>query len=163
MAGTYARAEIERRFRLATVPDQLINPRAINDRYLHGTRLRLRVVSESDGTVTRKLGHKVPMLGSVSAVMHTSLYLDENELNLLSALPADSLVKTRHWVADAPGWAIDVFDGVLRGLVTAEIECARVGEAVSCPWAGVDVTEDIRYTGAQLAQLNPWQAAALLG
>ena len=54
----YARVERERRWLLGSTPGLSGSPMEITDRYVLGTRLRLRevVVGES---VVRKLGHKV--------------------------------------------------------------------------------------------------------
>ncbi len=51
--------ERERRYRLASLPKEVITTMEIVDWHVTGTRLRLREVHESDGTVIRKLGHKV--------------------------------------------------------------------------------------------------------
>ena len=52
----YARVERERRWLLASAPELGSGPMDITDRYLVGTRLRLREVTEG-GSVVRKLGH----------------------------------------------------------------------------------------------------------
>lgn len=53
----YAIVERERRYLVAAIPDGVTTVRTIIDRYLPGTRLRLREVIEADGTITHKLGH----------------------------------------------------------------------------------------------------------
>lgn len=61
--------------------------------------------------------------------------------------------KTRHFV-DYGGytWEIDVFEGVNRGLVIAEIELERVdAEFPRPPWAGAEVSDDPRYYNVYLA------------
>ena len=45
----------ERRYLLARLPEGVTSSKDILDRYVTGTRLRLREVREGDGTVTRKL------------------------------------------------------------------------------------------------------------
>ncbi|GMA18392.1 hypothetical protein MM440_08690 [Arsenicicoccus piscis] len=55
----YAIVERERRYLVAAIPDGVTTVRTIIDRYLPGTRLRLREVIEADGTITHKLGHKI--------------------------------------------------------------------------------------------------------
>ena len=42
-----------------------------------------------DGTVTRKLGHKVRLTGGPAEVASTSLYLEDEKRALLSALPLE--------------------------------------------------------------------------
>jgi CYTH domain-containing protein len=152
----YAHVERERRWLLAGVPALPADARQVRimDRYLHGTRLRLREVTGSDGTVIRKLGHKVRIGNGAAAVAHTSLYLDEAEWDLLGSLPADVLRKTRTLVVHHGGQvAVDVFEG---GLVLAEID---LGDG---PWRDLpatydvvrEVSQDERFTGAALASLG---------
>jgi hypothetical protein len=62
MATKYARPERERRWLVAKLPDMslAIDARLINDRYLFGTRLRLRCVTPLAGGAPKyKLGQKV--------------------------------------------------------------------------------------------------------
>jgi len=56
----YAVMERERRFLVSKLPDVAHQRRRIMDRYVTGTRLRLREVVTEDGTVTRKLGTQSP-------------------------------------------------------------------------------------------------------
>src|SRR3954468_17703646 len=56
--GRYAHVEVEQRWVVASVPDDARPVASILDRYIHGTRLRLRR-SESDEGVVYKLGQKV--------------------------------------------------------------------------------------------------------
>lgn len=86
--GQYARVEGERRFLVRALPDGVVESVRITDHYLEGTRLRLRQVEAPDGTLVRKLGHKVRTAAGPGEVAHTSLYLDETEWQLLTALPA---------------------------------------------------------------------------
>ncbi len=55
----YAVVERERRYLLASLPEGVTSTYLIVDRYVTGTRLRLREVRDEAGTVIRKLGHKV--------------------------------------------------------------------------------------------------------
>ena len=150
----YAKVERERRWLLAGVPDLPADARTtrIVDRYLIGTRLRLREVTEADGTVVRKLGHKVRLGDDAAEVAHTSLYLDDAEWDLLVPLPADVLSKSRTLVPH-DGWtvAVDVLRG---GLVLAEIDIGD-GPVRDLP-ASYDVVREVtgeeEYTGAALAR-----------
>ena len=104
----------------------------IRDRYLIGTRLRLREVTDADGTVVRKLGHKVRLGDGPGEVACTSVYLDDTEWDLLAALPADILEKRRTVIpVEGGAVAVDVFGGHLVGLVLAEIDSQ--GRAVHRP------------------------------
>ncbi|MBK9130981.1 MAG: CYTH domain-containing protein [Gammaproteobacteria bacterium] len=63
--------------------------------------------------------------------------------------------KTRHFV-DYGGyvWEIDVFEGVNRGLVIAEIELDHEHAEFPRPsWVGAEVSDDPRYYNVYLAQI----------
>ena len=123
----YARVERERRFLVAEVPEGVIEVRQIVDHYLEGTRLRLREVINSDGTVIRKLGHKVRLVPGPHEIACTSVYLDDQEWELLRALPSRALRKTRNIVErDGVRLAVDEFDD---GTFLSEIDD---GEAAPC-------------------------------
>ncbi|NNL67680.1 MAG: hypothetical protein HKP30_15625, partial [Myxococcales bacterium] len=92
----YAKIEFERRFLLAEIPaglDAAAGFRRIDDRYLRGTSLRLRRVSDSRGSVIeRKLNQKLPHDPPRSGLrIVTSVYLDAIDFELLAQLPADTL------------------------------------------------------------------------
>jgi CYTH domain-containing protein len=121
--GKYARVERERRFLLAEPPvaAAVVAIRRITDRYLTGTRLRLRRVERADdGSVTYKLTQKVPAdrPGPVQGLI-TNTYLSRAEYDLLATLPATRLAKTR---LSVPPLGIDLFDPPLHGLILAEAE-----------------------------------------
>jgi CYTH domain-containing protein len=148
----YAHIERERRWLLAAVPGLPDDARRleITDRYITGTRLRLREATEGS-IVTRKLGHKVRLGGDAAELAHTSLYLDDAEWDVLVALPADVLTKTRTLVPyDDTTVAVDVFTS---GLVLAEID-AGDGPTRDLPAAYEvlrEVTGDEAFTGYALA------------
>ena len=150
----YAHVERERRWLLAAVPELPPDARrlAIVDRYIRGTRLRLREVTEADGTVVRKLGHKVRLGDDASEVAHTSLYLDQAEWEVLAALPADVLTKTRTLVEnDGTTVAVDVHED---GTVLAEIDSGDGPVRELPPAYDVvrEVSDDEAFTGAALAR-----------
>ena len=149
----YAVVERERRWLLAAVPALPTDARRLTivDRYLTGTRLRLREATEADGTVVRKLGHKVRTGGDAREIAHTSLYLDDAEWDLLATLPARTLTKTRTLVPTSEGHvAVDVH---ADGTVVAEID----GDGdLPGDWAVLrEVTDDEAYTGGALARRSP--------
>ena len=86
----YAVVERERRFLVSKLPDVAHERRHIVDRYVTGTRLRLREVVTEDGVVTRKLGHKVRLGEGPHEIACTSLYLDDGEWDVLRAPGEDS-------------------------------------------------------------------------
>lgn len=172
----YARPEVERRFLLATVPAGLPVGRLLVDRYLPGTRLRLREVREAGGEVTRKLGQRVREGTGPGRVWHTSVLLDEAEWALLSGLGGHPLVKARHtvWLDDDDlTVAVDVLAGRHTGTVLAEVDLHgrdRAEEAdltSALAAAGLDVVREVTreedYTGGGLAAgatAGTWEVTA---
>jgi CYTH domain-containing protein len=154
--GKYARIERERRFLLAEPPPVLAAPRRITDRYLMGTRLRLRRVEysgdqASDYKFTQKISAGRP--GPVQGLI-TNTYLSRAEYDLLAALPGAVLAKTRF---SAPPLVIDIFDPPRHGLVLAEAEFSTDDAALSFlppPHCIAEVTSDTRFTGGRLAQAH---------
>jgi CYTH domain-containing protein len=78
---------------------------------------------------------------------------DALELIELSVTPR--VRKTRHYVRDIKNqvWEVDVFKGVNRGLVMAEIELPSAKTIVTLPaWIGTEVSHDKRYANTYLAE-----------
>jgi CYTH domain-containing protein len=151
----YARLEDEQRFVVGELPGSLAPPRLIEDRYVLGTRLRLRRVSDGD-TAVNKLGHKVPVAPDApSAVWHTTMYLDDAEYALLAGLPSATITK-RRWTLHS-GASGDEFLGELAGLLLVEGD-----RPVATPPGGVEVTDDSRFCGGTLATLSGPTAVAFV-
>lgn len=147
----YAVVERERRFVVRRLPAGVTETREIVDRYVTGTRLRLRVVRHGDGTVVRKLGQKVRLGEGPAEVACTNLYLDEAEWALLEALPARVLRKRRH-VVERDGVVVAV-DEHEDGTLVAELDDGDRSPAPVPAWLDVvaDVSDDEAWTGAALA------------
>ncbi len=148
----YAVVERERRYLVARVPDGTVRTKEIVDRYVLGTRLRLREVREEGGTVVRKLGHKVRLEDGPGAIACTTLYLDDQEWAALQDLPAAVLRKRRHLVhRDGLVVAIDEHED---GTLVAEIDDGDRPSSAVPAWLAVveDVTGDERWTGGALAR-----------
>ncbi len=163
--GRYAWPERERRFTVLGDVPGLHDPRTIEDRYLDGTRLRLRHVRVWDQSVF-KLTQKVRTRAEDPAeVAITNTYLDRAEYDVFAALPAAVLRKTRSLVTHGHvSFAVDQFEGPLAGLVLAEVEVEEVDAVIDLPaWIGREVTRDDRYSGASLARSGAADLAALLG
>jgi CYTH domain-containing protein len=83
-------------------------------------------------------------------------YLIAPEYELLRALPARELVKTRyHLPLDGHWWSLDLFEGPLAGIELVESEAddaAALAALVPPPWAAKEVTCDARYQCGTLAQ-----------
>jgi CYTH domain-containing protein len=161
-----ARPEFERRFLLAHLPPDasITRARPIVDRYIVGTRLRLRRQRDEDGTVVFKLTQKLADgAGGAFRGLITTMYLSESEYNIFAGLPARELAKIR---LSIPPFGVDVFEGELKGLVMAEAEFNSAEEAALLevpPFAVREVTSDPRFTGGRLAtvtrrELGEWLA-----
>jgi CYTH domain-containing protein len=151
--GRYAHPEREQRWIVSAAPTDLTPVASIVDRYIVGTRLRLRR-SESEATLTYKLGQKVrDDPGNPEMVRLTNIYLSEDEYSALLLLPAAELHKTRSrtvWTDRVV--AIDRFHGRLDGLMLGEVELSPTDSLLPIPpWAAEDVTNDDRFSGGALA------------
>lgn len=73
---------------------------------------------------------------------------------LLSLCLANVIKKTRHQVPHGNHtFEVDVFEGVLKGLVIAEVELDSSNETIDLPsWIDKEVTGDGRFYNSQLAQ-----------
>ena len=149
--GAYAKTEREWRWLLPAVPADASDPVDIEDRYLHGTTLRLRHMHGPVGDVY-KLTQKVrPRVDDPSVNAVTNIYLTAAEHAGLAVLAADVLTKRRHrWRVAGREVAVDQLLGRWHGLVLAELEH---GGAAKPPGgvAGVDVSNDGRFAGGSLA------------
>ena len=156
----YARFELERRFLLDHVPEGVdpATARVITDRYIVGTRLRLRRIDPLyGGEASYKLGQKdAPSPPDFSRTTMTNMYLSAAEYLVLEILPANTLRKRRYTLThERSRYSVDVFEGALAGLVLAEIsfETERELDAHPVPpFAIRDVSRELGFTGAVLAQ-----------
>ena len=165
----YAKLENERRFLVdaARLPDLTNLPfRRIEDRYILGTRLRLRSMTDSvTGARELKFCKKNEGDDPVSGPI-TNLYLSEAEHAVLAALPARVIAKRRYRLDhDGRGFGVDVFEGELAGLTLCEAE-AESREAIVAlafpPWAGREVTIDRFFTGGNLSTITAAEVAERL-
>ena len=162
-SSKYARVEVERRFLLGGVPEgaEVLAVHEIDDRYLDGTRLRLRRMALVGGPTQLKLTQKVPDAdGRGRQGEITTLYLSEAEHAALARMPGAALTKSRLSIAP---YGIDVFHGALAGLFLAEVEFASVEAAAALVPAGfcrAEVTADRRFTGGELVRATGEQVRA---
>ncbi|HEX8421103.1 MAG TPA: hypothetical protein VF638_13950 [Sphingomonas sp.] len=169
-AHKYSHVERERRFLVDAkqCPDLAALPAIlIEDRYISGTRFRLRRMSEiASGRVVLKLSKKYDV-ADVKARPLVTGYLTDAEYALFAALPATPIVKVRHSLAEGGHeFGIDRFDGALAGLLMAEIECvdADTLDSVVMPsWAAREVTADAAFQGGALSVLQEDEVRTLLG
>ncbi|MGH8202039.1 MAG: hypothetical protein ACREVO_17010 [Steroidobacteraceae bacterium] len=164
-SARYARPERERRFLAAGLPAGEVEKSAqIIDRYLVGTRLRLRHMIETRATATStyyKLTQKVPAADGGPGLISTT-YLNLDEYHRLATLPAAVLSKTRYSV---PPFGIDAYQAPLDGLFIAEVEFeddAAMRAFNPPPWTIAEVTLDSRFTGGHFVTMRAEDLAGLL-
>jgi CYTH domain-containing protein len=133
----------------------------IDDRYLDGTRVRLRRMAQVGGATQLKLTQKVPDPdGGARQGTLTTLYLSEAEHAAFARLPAAALRKSRLSIAP---YGVDVFHGELEGLYLAEAEFSSLEDAaalVPAAFCRAEVTADRRFTGGELARASGEQVRA---
>ena len=148
----YAVVERERRYLVGGLPDGVEETWEILDRYIIGTKMRLREVRKPDGTITHKLGHKVRLGDGTREVACTNFYLDEAEWALVGQLPSRTLHKRRH-IIRRDGFRVAI-DEHADGTLVAEIDDGERPSDLIPTWLTVieDVTDDEQWTGSRLAR-----------
>jgi hypothetical protein len=163
----YALLENERRFLVHAPPDLSgARVRLIEDRYLDAGRLRLRRITHFDG---HPLEHKLcKKYGSPDPASEpiVNVYLTAEEHAAFAGLPGRPLRKRRHTVQyGGRSFSVDVFEGVLAGLVICEAEAptpAAIRERTFPPWVAREVTDDPFFSGGHLSTLKGETLAARL-
>lgn len=77
---------------------------------------------------------------------------------MLENLCSTSYVDKTRYLIDHQGhtWEVDVFEGLNKGLILAEIELSSEDEVFVLPdWVSEEVTHDVRYFNSQLIK-NPY-------
>ncbi|HEX4695163.1 hypothetical protein [Sphingomonas sp.] len=153
-APKYAHCERERRWLVdAAAPPPAVDPIEIHDRYITGTRLRLREMRR-DGEIVWKLTRKYECADALARPIVTA-YLTRAEYDVLAALPALGVAKQRFRVSEGGrDFSLDRFAGALDGLVLSELEAeddATLRALADPAWTVRDVSDDPRYQGARLA------------
>ncbi len=157
----YSHFERERRWLVdaVSVPDlDACQCVLIEDRYLDKSRLRLRrMTDQATGTVALKLTKKYDA-GPPTARPIVTAYLDEAEYALFAGLPGAGMIKRRYELPyKGRGWSLDLFESPVLPFAILEIEAAETElDALTPPtWAGHEVTDDPRYSCANLLRSGP--------
>lgn len=154
--------EIERKFLVRQLPKlQSLEGDAIVQGYLRadaGGSVRLRITG--DGA---RLTVKGPNRGIRRLEFEYPVPPEDARL-MLDALPVGAPVeKVRYRIAHQGfTWEVDVFSGRNEGLVVAEVELVSEDDEPPVPdWVGAEVTGDVRFLNASLAQTPflDWPAA----
>ena len=146
--------EIERKFCVQEMPNLTAHSGvAIAQGYLAvdvaGTEIRVR----------RKDGHYYQTVKTGMGIkrIEVEMALTRVQFDILWPSTAGRRVKKVRYELIEGKWTIelDVYRGRLKGLVVAEVEFESVAESarfVPPPWFGREVTDDVRYKNANLAQ-----------
>ena len=142
--------EIERKFKVETLPEDVRGPGAeICQGYLSVELVEIRLRARDDA---REL--TVKSLGGLRRV-EVALPLTPEQFEELWPLVTAFVEKSRHLVELGGAVAeVDVYGGKLRGLTVVEVEFASEEEAASFMpphWFGDEITEDSRFRNAALA------------
>lgn len=156
----YTRVEYERRFLVPTNANwqTQVEPysKVFEDKYLRNTRLRLRVLTDTDTgrriiKLTKKNESASPYFQTISRIL-----LSPEEHKLFDALAGDRLKKERHYHHHRGRvFSVDVFEGELEGLILCETESDGLEDlmVVQFPaFATHEVTEDAFFTGGNLCR-----------
>ena len=145
--------EIERKFLVDALPEDLPPGERVEQGYLavapDGVEVRIRR-RDGDCTLTVKSG-------PAHVRVEEELEIDDRRFEALWALTEGRrIAKTRHLVPLGGGLTaeVDVYEGALDGLLTAEVEFPdeAAAHAFAAPqWMGEDVTGDKRYANQRLA------------
>ena len=157
---TYTRVEYERRFLVSPHADwkRVVEPysKTFEDKYLRGTRMRLRRLADSDSErrlfkLTKKYESSSPYFQTISRIL-----LSPSEYDLLKGLEGDQLRKVRYYHPYLGRvFSIDVLEGELEGLTLCEIEADGLDELMRAEppaYVSCEVTEDRFFTGGSLCR-----------
>jgi CYTH domain-containing protein len=153
----YAIPEIERRWLVETSEIGSLDEqphRVIEDRYITGTRLRLRKMTGLGGEPVFKFCKKYGRL-SVFSEPITNLYLTQAEYDALSQLPGVTVKKRRYAVC---GGSLDLYEGSHAGLAVFEVafESEEKASGYTPPgFVRAEITHEVGYSGASLAGREP--------
>ena len=109
---------------------------------INGNKARVRI-SDSNATITLKGRRRGPIRTEFEYAIP---YSDAAEI-LRTICDGYVLDKVRHVVAHASAvWHVDVYEGILNGVVLAEIELQHEDQKFDLPdWIGKEVTGDPSY------------------
>jgi adenylate cyclase len=103
-------------------------------------KVRVRIAGGDIATIAIK----GPRIGIVQAEFEYEIPIVDAEKMLSTMCQDDTLEKERFFVEDAGGtWHVDVYSGILQGVVIAEIELRHESQELILPrWIGKEVTGD---------------------
>ncbi len=146
--------EIERKFKVNYLPDLSNYPfYEITQMYLsYDLDIRIRkkgnkyfITKKSNDTIKR---------------YEEEVEIDYQTFDILSTLSVGNIIsKTRYLIPidNSLTAEVDIYHGVLEGLVTVEVEFSSLEEAnsfIAPLWFGEEITENMQYKNKELAKLN---------
>jgi len=92
--------------------------------------------------------------GLARAEFEYEIPVADAEEMLLTMCDDRVLEKTRSYIRHGGlTWEIDVYDGLLEGVVIAEVELDRADREVPLPdWVGREITGDVRYSKVKMLE-----------
>ena len=147
--------EIERRFLVNKIPENIINTIHIKQYYISiNAKMiqRLRFFNDDKAIISFKER-------SSSITKHEFEYeipiLEAKKL--ISFIDAPSVSKKRHYIKfDSMNWEVDEFLDKNKGLIVAEIELIKEDEKIKIPeWAVYEISKEQKYSNFNLS-LNPF-------
>ena len=156
--------EIERKYLVTLLPEKLseYKTKRIEQGYLcHNPTIRIRKSNE-DYILTYKSKFGLETVGKNAPVVNNEveLPLTEEAYRMLRNKTDNNMVyKTRYLI---PLWdgltaELDVFEGLLQGLVMVEVEFPDLESAdnfIAPSWFGEDLSSDKRFTNYHLSKLS---------
>lgn len=145
--------EIERKFLIRKFPDNL-------DAYEHA-RIEQGYLCTSPVVRVRRDGDSYYMTYKGSGLMAREEYnlaLDPGSYaHLIAKADGTVITKTRYRIPleNSLVAELDIFDGILKGIVMAEVEFESIEAAKSFAppdWFGEDVTNDVRYHNSNMSK-----------
>jgi len=156
--------EIERKFAIRKMPESLeqYNKKQIEQGYLcYNPILRIRKSNENYFlTYKSKEGIKEQKEGQAIINNETELPLTKEAfLTLKEKTEGNMIYKTRYLIPIQDGLTVelDVFEGVLIGLIFAEVEFPdekAADEFIPPEWFGKDLSNDKRFSNYYLSKIN---------
>ena len=141
----HAPVEIERKFLVTNDEWKQLAVRSVKLRdgliaAYKDRKVRVRIAGDDVATVAVK----GPRIGIAQAEFEYEIPIADAERMLSTICRDDTLEKERFFVVDAGGtWHVDVYSGILQGVVIAEIELKHESEELILPrWIGKEVTGD---------------------
>lgn len=110
--------------------------------YENGKKVRVRITDDR-ATLTLK-GYRA---GIVRGEFEYPIPLSDAEDIISTMCDGQTLEKRRHFLSfEGMRWEVDVYEGLLAGIVLAEVEMATATQVVAIPdWVGQEVTGDPKY------------------